>query len=134
MHVLFLYTQCSVMLKCYLIMFKKMGYLVYEAREFVYKLCYFVTHMCCFIHTLPYSVKILCYYVRKALVYTTYYHVKHVCCLVQTVSYYVKRLSYCVKNFGYLVYEICELVYTTFYYSNAVLILSTQCLIMVDIY
>ena len=101
-----------------------------------------------FIHTLPYSVKILCYYVRKALVYTTYYHVKHVCCLVQTVSYYVKRLcgyvhiisyyvkrlSYCVKNFGYLVYEICELVYTTFYYSNAVLILSTQCLIMVDIY
>ena len=42
-----------------------MGYLVYEVCEFVYKPCYYATHACCFVHTWSYSVKRLCYYVKK---------------------------------------------------------------------
>ena len=53
------------------------------------------------------------------------------------MSYYVKRLYYYVKKLGYLntiVYEVCELVFTTSYYLNAHLVLSTLCLIMVKSY
>ena len=42
-----------------------MGYLVYKVCEFVYKPCYYVTNACCVVLTQSYSVKRLCYYVKK---------------------------------------------------------------------
>ena len=51
------------------------------------------------------------------------------------ISYYVKRLYYHVKKkLGYLVYDVCELVYTTSFSLNTRLVLSTQCPIMAKDY
>ena len=39
-----------------------------------------------------------------------------------------------LKKLGYLVYAVCELVYTLSFFLNTRLVLSTQCLIMAKYY
>ena len=109
-------------------------------------LCYICVLLCS--HT-SYSVKRLCYYVKKlwpiqhaiifnvrCFVQTVSYYVKRLCyyvkcagCFVHTVSYNVKRLCYYVKKSGYLVYEACELVCKCVIMLNVWFVMSTHCLI-----
>ena len=110
-----------------------MGYLVYEACEFVYKPCYYVTHACCFVHIWSYSVKRLCYYVKK--LWSIHHAIMlNICVVLSKQCHYVKRLCYYVKKSGYLVYGASELVCKCVIMLNAWFVMSTHCLILLKGY
>ena len=104
---------------------------------------YFVKSVCCFVHTMSYYVKRLCYHDKRTCFYvhTVSYYVKRILCYVKlarcfvhTESYYVKGLCYYVQNCCILSTKHVNLSIQHVIMLNAYVVWSKQCPIMLKWY